>query len=155
MTGRIAAGLLVMTWCLLVPGISARGEDADGPAGSAAKQEQALEKRVEELEKANAAYAEEQQRLIRRLEDLEQTQTAPENTATPEQAATPEQERLRQRVEELETAQVAHEDATREIIRATFVEWGSKINEFVDFGGVIEVLPGWEEDFLGDDQPFI
>jgi hypothetical protein len=32
---------------------------------------------------------------------------------------------------------------------------GSKINEFVDLGGVIEVLPGWEEDFLGEDQQSI
>jgi hypothetical protein len=58
-----------------------------------------------------------------------------------------EMERLEQRVWELEQSQVAQEDATRSIIRDTVSSWGSKINEFVNFGGTLEVLTGWEEDF--------
>jgi hypothetical protein len=148
MAGRIAAGLLV-TCCLLTPGIAARGADTGSPVGSTSAEQAALEKRVEELEKAKSAYEQEQQRLIQRLEELEKAKTAPES------ATSAEQERLRQRVEELETAQVAHDDSTRSIIAQSLSGLGSKINEFVDFGGVIEVVPGWEEDFLGDDQQFI
>ena len=128
MVRQLAAGILVAC-CLLVPrSLFAQGEVASGPVPPVASNERSLEERVEALER-------------------EKTER--------EEAAAREKERLEQRVEELETAQVAHEDATRTILRETFVEWGSKINEFVDFGGVIEVVPGWEEDLLGDDQQFI
>lgn len=56
-------------------------------------------------------------------------------------------ERLRQRVFELETAQTGHEDATRSIIRQSFAEQGSNINDYVIFGGTIETLTFWARDF--------
>jgi hypothetical protein len=128
MAGRFTAGILVVG-CLLVPrSLFAQGEDAGSPVRPVATEEKSLEQRVEALES-------------------EKTER--------EDAAAREKERLEQRVEELEAAKVAQEDATRSIIRQTFSEWGSKINEFVDFGGVIEVLPGWEEDFLGKDAQSI
>ncbi len=59
-------------------------------------------------------------------------------------------EGLAQRIDELETIIQANEDATRTIIRQTFSEQGSKINEFVTFGGTLETLAAWEEDFDGE-----
>jgi hypothetical protein len=121
---------------------------------------------VEELERERAerqdAAAREREQLERRIEELERER------AEGEDASSRERERLERRIEELETAKVAHEDATRSIIAQALVGLGSKINEFVDFGGVIEVLPAWEEDFqqavspetgrvqfVGDDQQSI
>src|SRR5262245_36960294 len=140
MAGRIAAGVLLMG-CLVVPRIlHAQGEaPAGGPPVPASQK--SLEQRIDELEKARDEAVQERQRLEQRVEELEREKSAAAG------ADAPEQERLEQRVEELEAARVAHEDATRSILRETLAEWGSKINEFVDFGGVIEVLPGWEEDF--------
>jgi hypothetical protein len=62
---------------------------------------------------------------------------------------------LEERIQELEAEKVVHEDATRSIIAQSLSQLGSRINEFVDFGGVIEVLPGWAEDFQGGDERFI
>jgi hypothetical protein len=58
-------------------------------------------------------------------------------------------EELEKRLEELETARQAHEDATRTIIRQTFSEQGSGINDYVTLGGTIEGLVFWAEDFEG------
>src|SRR5262245_51833336 len=140
MAGRIAAGVLVMG-CLVVPRIlHAQGETAGG-VSPASPSQKSLEQRIDELEEARDEAVRERQRLEQRVEELEHEKGA---AADPDGR---EQERLEQRVEDLETARIAHEDATRSILRETLAEWGSKINEFVDFGGVIEVLPGWEEDF--------
>lgn len=62
------------------------------------------------------------------------------------------QERLEQRVQELETEKTVQEDATRAIIRDSISTLGSNINEFVSFGGTIEVLTGWGEDFSGESE---
>jgi hypothetical protein len=62
---------------------------------------------------------------------------------------------LEERIQELEAEKLAREDATRSIIAESLSRLGSRINEFVDFGGVIEVLPGWEQDFEGGDRQFI
>ena len=62
---------------------------------------------------------------------------------------------LEERIQELEAEKVAREDATRSIIAQALSRLGSRINEFVEFGGVIEVLPGWAEDFRERDEPFI
>jgi outer membrane murein-binding lipoprotein Lpp len=124
MLGRIAAAV-VTAGILLLPGIPrAQGPEAGGAAAEPTPQDRSLEQRVEALEKEQRSQEE----------------------------AAREQQRLEQRVEELEAEKVAHEDATRSIIASTLSTLGSKINEFVDFGGVIEVLPAWEEDFQGGEE---
>jgi hypothetical protein len=103
-----------------------------------------LEQRIQALEREKAAHAEgspEQRRLEERIGELES------EAAARESAAAREKERLERRVGELEAEKVAHEDGTRSIIAQTLAGLGSRINQFVDFGGVIEVQPSWEEDF--------
>lgn len=56
---------------------------------------------------------------------------------------------LEQRVTELEIAKTAQEDSVRSIIQNSFAKTGSKINEFVTFGGSIEVTGGRGSDFTG------
>ena len=58
-------------------------------------------------------------------------------------------EKLEQRVSELEVAKTAQEDSVRSIIQDSLSKTGSKINEFVTFGGAIEVLGGRSSDFTG------
>ena len=87
----------------------------------------------------------------------------PEPTTTPEQMPQPafldpqnpelsitEQiDRLTRRIGELETTRVAQEDATRTIIRRSFAERGSNITDAVVFGGTLETLTFWQDDFDG------
>jgi hypothetical protein len=68
---------------------------------------------------------------------------------TEEWSVSKELEQLKQRLDELEAAKVAQEDATRSIIRQSFAERGSNINDFVVFGGTLETLTYWAEDFDG------
>jgi hypothetical protein len=56
---------------------------------------------------------------------------------------------LEQRVRELELGKAAQEDAVRSIIGDTLAKAGSKINEFVTFGGSLEVTAGHTTDFTG------
>lgn len=56
---------------------------------------------------------------------------------------------LQQRLDELETARIAHEDATRAVIKQSLEKRGSNINEFVVFGGTLEVETIWANDFDG------
>ena len=70
-------------------------------------------------------------------------------------ATAPEDRSIEQRIQELEAEKLAREDATRSIIADSLSRLGSRINEFVDFGGVIEVLPGWAEDFEGGKERLI
>lgn len=91
-----------------------------------------LERRTEELERAK--------------EELERAKAVYDDAT---RAITREQERLEQRIEELEAAQTAQEDATRAIIKESVSTLGSKINEFVTFGGALEVLAGRVKDFKG------
>jgi len=124
--GRTAARLL-LAYCLLLPaGVSAQ-EPATGTGPGPAADEKTLEQRVQELEAAKRD----------------------------EREAARERERLERRVEELESSKVAHEDATRSILLQTFQTLGSKINEFVTLGGVIEVLTRSQEDFSGRDEEVI
>lgn len=58
-------------------------------------------------------------------------------------------EQFNQRLRELESAKVASEDATRSIIRRTYAERGSNITDFVVFGGTLETLTFWQDDFDG------
>lgn len=81
--------------------------------------------------------------------------TFAQNTDSLPRSVTRELQRLQQQIDDLETARVAHEDATRTIIRRSFYERGSNINEFVIFGGTLETLAGWVEDFDGVAESFI
>ena len=56
---------------------------------------------------------------------------------------------LEQRVTELELGKAAQEDAVRSIIGESLSKVGSKINEFVTFGGALEVTGGHTTDFTG------
>lgn len=58
-----------------------------------------------------------------------------------------ELEHMSQRIEQLEETRVAHEDATRTIIKNSLSARGSYITDAVIFGGTVEVLSGWAEDF--------
>jgi hypothetical protein len=121
------------------------------PPEPAATEGASLEERVRELEAARRdaeTAARERDRLEERVEELERAL----GTAG---AAGPQTQKLEQRVEELEASKVAHEDATRAIIQQTFQTLGSKINEFVSLGGVIEVLTRSQEDFFGTDEETI
>ncbi len=73
-------------------------------------------------------------------------------SGSPARSTKRELQLLRQRLDELETARTAHEDATRTIIRRSFAERGSQINDFVNFGGTFELLTGWDEDFEGQSE---
>ena len=56
---------------------------------------------------------------------------------------------LQQRVKELELMFQAQEDATRQIIRQSFFQRGTQINDFVTFGGTFETLATSFDDFDG------
>lgn len=56
-------------------------------------------------------------------------------------------ELLKQRLTDLEQTKSAEQDATRSIIRQSFAERGSNIMDSVVFGGVLETLTFWQEDF--------
>jgi len=56
---------------------------------------------------------------------------------------------MSQQIEQLEETRVAHEDATRTIIKNSLSARGSYITDAVIFGGTVEVLSGWAEDFSG------
>jgi hypothetical protein len=157
----IGGAAVVVVTASLSPGpVFAQGE---GTASSPASLEERLERRIEELEKANARYEaaiREQERLEQRVEELEREKLAREGSGggvekpleqrlqeLESERLAREELRLEQRVEELETTQVAQEDATRSIIRQSVSGLGSNINEFVVFGGTLEVLSGWEQDF--------
>lgn len=159
------AALVVVTASLLPGQGLAQGEGSGKPVLSA---EERLERRIEELEKARARYEaaiQEQERLAQRVEELEREKLAREGSAggaeEPLEQRLDELERerlaredlrLEQRVKELETSTVAQEDATRSIIRQSVSRLGSNINEFVIFGGTIEVLAGWEQDFQSNSE---
>jgi hypothetical protein len=137
--------------------------------------EERLERRIQELERAQARYEDairEQDRLKARVEELEREKIAREGSAGDAgidsdpgledriqqlelERLAREDQRLEQRVEELETTKVAHEDATRSIIRQSVSRLGSNINEFVIFGGTVEVLTGWEQDFSDNSESTI
>jgi hypothetical protein len=133
MGGRIAAGVLLVGALLAPRALLAQVPQADAAAAPAATEDRSLE----------------DEGLGERIEKLEA-----EAEARKESAAR-EQRRLEQRVEELESAKAANEDATRSIIASTLLGLGSRINEFVDFGGVIEVVPAWEEDLLRESEQSI
>jgi hypothetical protein len=91
---------------------------------------------------------------------LEPSSTPDENLPQPsylegETEALPlseQMEQFNQRLKELEAAKVAGEDATRAIIRRTYAERGSSITDNVVFGGTLETLTFWQQDFDNTSQ---
>jgi hypothetical protein len=71
------------------------------------------------------------------------------NSAEPQLSITEELSRLKQRVNELETSKTANEDAVRTIIGQSFAARSSNITDAVTFGGTLETLTFWQEDFNG------
>jgi hypothetical protein len=61
-------------------------------------------------------------------------------------------EQLKQRLSELEATRTAQEDATRTIIRQSFAERASNITDVVSFGGTLETLMFWQNDFEGIEE---
>ena len=57
--------------------------------------------------------------------------------------------RLNQRMREFETGRLAHEQATRTIILQSLDSRGSNINDHVIFGGTLEALTFWSDNFDG------
>ena len=125
MARRLAASALAGYVFLCAATVHAQ----DGETSShVARDQERLEDRLRELEAAKADY-EDATREIHR-----------------------EQERLHNRIDQLETTGRAHEDATRSIIREAFGSLGSKINEWVIFGGTLETITGWSENFQGKSE---
>jgi hypothetical protein len=79
------------------------------------------------------------------------TAPAAESTRVPPASAsqTPSGDSLERRVTELEISKTAQEAAVRTIIQDANAKAGSKINEFVTFGGALEMLGGRSSDFNG------
>ncbi len=125
----------VIAFILAFAPVVATAADPGSQVEPVTTEKEQLERRIEELERAK--------------EELERAKAAYDDAT---RAITREQERLEQRIEELEAAQTAQEDATRAIIKESVSTLGSKINEFVTFGGALEVLAGRSKDFKGQAQ---
>ncbi len=138
--------------------------DSGHPESSIAGELELLKQRIEELETAKRAHEDAARTLNQRLKELETAKMAHERAtgilkqrlegleaakivrddAIPEDAT----RTFKQRIEELEKAKIAHEDATRTIIRQSFAERASSINDYVDFSGSLEALAFRSEDLL-------
>ncbi|MGH7480176.1 MAG: hypothetical protein ACREJ8_11425 [Candidatus Methylomirabilales bacterium] len=108
-----------------------------------------LNQRLQELETAKMAHERATSMLKRRLADLEAAKIVRKDATHEDAIREDATRRLKQRVEELEKAKLAHEDATRTIIRQSFAERGSSINDYVDFSGSLEAGAFRSEDFAG------
>ena len=104
---------------------------------------QAQKRVIDELLAQNRA-------LEARLAELEATRD--ERTQKQAEAEIRKRKELEQRVKELEDTEADREEATRSIIRDAMSKAGSKINESVTLGGVLEVVGGWTEDFSGQNE---
>lgn len=137
---RSFAALIFMSIPVIATAADATQEAVDTVAQAevAASETELLEKRIEELERSKA--------------ELEKAKAAHDEAT---RAIAEEQERLQRRIEELEAARTAQEDATRAIIQESVSTLGSKINEYVTFGGAIEVLGGWTKSFSGQRENII
>ena len=138
--GRGDAAAVLVACCLLMPKITLAQpqdpptDDAHQPVG-----QQIGELEAERVAREGANLAE----LEQRIEELEAERVARDDADVAQ---------LEQRIEELEAERVARDDATRSIIAQALSGLGSRINESVDFSGVIEVLAGRTEDFRGGDE---
>jgi hypothetical protein len=68
---------------------------------------------------------------------------------TSEWSVTEQLRGMEQRLTELEATRTANEDAIRTIINQSFANRGSNITDAVVFGGTLETLTFWQEDFDG------
>jgi hypothetical protein len=134
--------------CLLV-GAPAFAQTPTGPAQD-----------IEALKDLMQKIITENQELKTRVRNLEEAINKQERVVKPaaepagkeptmKAAKEPKQDlaTLEQRVTTLETEKTAGEDAVRSIVRQALSTLGSNINEYVTFGGTIEMLAGWREDF--------
>jgi hypothetical protein len=71
------------------------------------------------------------------------------DTDTSDWSVTEQLRGLEQRMTELEATRTANEDAIRTIINQSFANRGSNITDAVVFGGTLETLTFWQEDFDG------
>jgi len=115
-----------------------------------------ITKMLEAQNRAIEALQAHNRALAARLAELEaaqharaQKQEEPESQPGRAEAEGGDLKQLEERVKELETEKTAREEASRSIIRQALSTLGSKINESVSLGGVIEVLAGRSEDFSG------
>ena len=111
---------------------------------------------IAEMKRAIEALHAENRALAARVVTLEaeknRSEHAQEKAATetlPSGVENREHARLEQRVKELELAKPAQEEAVRSIIKSSVSTLGSKINESVALGGVIEMIAGRSKDFSG------
>jgi len=81
--------------------------------------------------------------------DIPEPAPPPLDAQNPELTVTEQLEQLKRRLDEMDTVRVAQEDATRTIIRQSFAERGSNITDAVVFGGTLETLTFWQNDFDG------
>ncbi len=116
---------------------------------------QAQNRAIEALQAQNRALAKRLAELEAAQHERAQKQAKAENQPRRAEVESADQKQLEQRVKKLETEKTAQEEATRSIIREALSTLGSKINESVDFGGTLEVLAGWAEDFSGRDDSVI
>lgn len=120
---------------------------------------------LEELKQAIKALRDENRELSKRVRALEEEksqrkQASQPGTSPPTEPAAPppataegkKQDQLEQRVEELEKSKTAQEDAVRTIVRDSLAKTGSKINEFVNLGGALEVNAGRAKSFSGTSE---
>lgn len=150
---RAAAALLCTTLCIQ-PTLAAAASNDDVTALIQAieklqAENRALAKRLGALE---AGTSSRQPRVPRSEPAAAVAQRKPEPLIMQETPPAPKATQtgnLEQRVKELELAKTAQEDSTRIIIRDSLAKTGSKINEFVTFGGAIEVTGGRISDFSG------
>jgi hypothetical protein len=120
--------------------------EAEKSAREAAAQQKRAQKKREEAY-GQPTRAEKQKPPERPPEEMQTVRSPPNTERSP--TTTEERGRLEQRVKELEIAKAAQEDATRSIIRDALSKFGSKINEYVNLGGNIEIVSGWSDDFAG------
>ncbi|MEX8520767.1 MAG: hypothetical protein AB3X44_19865 [Leptothrix sp. (in: b-proteobacteria)] len=133
-------GLLGLTLCLSGQAVAA-AETQDKDLGE-------LMRAIEELRAANRKLAERVTSLETELAGTKSAAqaAAPAASGAASGAANPAastdagHEELARRVKELEMSKAAQADATRAIIRDAMTSTGSKINDAVSLGGVIEIL---------------
>lgn len=120
------ACLLITLFVALAPGRGVLAADSD---------------EISELKRAIEALRAENRALAQRLSVIEDGRPG---TAPPVWG-----QRIDQRVKELETGKTAQEDAVRAIIRDSVSTLGSKINESVSMGGVVDFSVSRNREFSG------
>ena len=113
------------------------------------EQSRALAKRLQALEAEKAVKENLPQRAPEPRDVTQPEPARPDVQGEPKVSEAESLERIEKRVKELEAAKTAQETAVRTILRDTFAKQGSKINEYVTFGGAVEMIAGRQRDFSG------